>query len=370
MRLNQLERPPCVLFVAAMGGLGGPVRRLATLLSRLDDVERVLVKPRSPLLDHQLLGAKSVDEYRPLKRSAQRNRLGAIFIAVAIFRRALSRRRPVDVIHANGLVEFALCWPAAALLRKPVVTWVGNYESPTLVKRFHKIFLPVARRTSWNAVSSFAAEVVAESGLARRDEVKIVTNIIDPVDVGARSRKLDDGNETERIVRVGYLQVARWEKGFDLLAPIFEQLVDLEGRVRLQIYGSHNDQPGWDELERLPDKLVQLRPRTATVGDIYQECDIILSPSRRESFNRVVAEALTTGTPVVATDLAPVREVVGDCGLLFPSEDVVTAAAHIRRLVEDAVLLKELGTRGRARAIRWSPEPVAAEFRRQYGSAV
>jgi glycosyltransferase involved in cell wall biosynthesis len=357
-----------VLFVSAMDGLGGPVKRLMTLLVHMTAVRRVLIKPRSDLLDARLRALGCVDEHISMEKSARRNSWGALALALRIFLRAASRRRPVHVIHANGIVEFALSWPTALILGKPVVTWVGNYESPAFVKRFSWIFRPVASRARWNAVSSTAADVIADCGLVPRELVRVVTNIVDPADVtpaGEAGYSSDSGR-----VKIGYLQVARWEKGFDLVPKIIEQLRDLQDQVEFLIYATRSDAPGWSELDDLPQEMVKLRPRTATVGEIYAECDIVFSPSRRESFNRVVAEAMTSGTAVVASDLEPVRAIVGEAGLLFPVDDVQVAAGCLRRLVKDPQLRADLGELGHTRSRAWLPAPVAAEFESQYRSLV
>src|SRR5688572_6051961 len=93
-----------VLFVAAMGGLGGPVKRLATLLRNLKGFRRVLIKPRSLLLDRHIRELGSVEEHIQVHRSAQRSYMGSLVLTARIFMRASSRRHPVDVIHANGIV--------------------------------------------------------------------------------------------------------------------------------------------------------------------------------------------------------------------------------------------------------------------------
>lgn len=357
---------PRVLFVVAMAGLGGPVKRLATLLSNLHTVERVVIKPRSRDLDRRLHELSAIDEHIPVKRSAQRNWLASLIIAGAVFRRCLSRNRPIDVIHANGLVEFALCWPAAFLLRKPVVTWIGNYEPPVMVRRLSRIFQGVAKRTSWNAVSSFAAQVVEDCRLASRSDVRVVTNIVDPTDIRPSSPTNKGDPTRASVVSVGYLQVARWEKGFDLLCPVIEEMADLRGSVRFLVYASENSHPAWETLRNIDSGMLEIRPRTARVGDVYAECDIVFSPSRKESFNRVVAEAMMSGTPVVASDLAPVREVVGDAGLLFPVDDVRGASSHLRRLIQDEGLRSRLGQQGAHRSARWLPAPIADEFTNIY----
>lgn len=355
-----------VLFVAAMGGLGGPVKRLATLLANLSGVHRVLIKPHSELLDRRITAVGSVDEHIRLARSAQRSYVGAFVLMVKIFARAASRSEPIDVIHANGIVEFALSWPAALLLRKPMVTWVGNYECPVFVKRFNWAFRTVAGRTRWNAVSTVAADVIVDCGLAARSDIAIVTNIIDPADVAFPPSLPDDPNP--RRIRIGYIQVAKWTKGFDLLPRVIEELKDAQDRITFLIYGKPGDGLVWEELAALPTGVIQLRARTANVGEIYAECDVIFSPSRRESFNRVVAEALTTGTPVVASDLEAVRQVIGDAGILFPVGDASAAAAALRLLIDDSDLRNSLSRAGTIRSQAWLPGPVAELFLAQYRS--
>lgn len=368
MRGRSNERPR-VLFVAAMGGLGGPVKRLSTLLSNLEGVDRVLLKPTSPSLDARLHDLRAIDEHISMRRSAQRNKFGALLIAMAVFVRCLARRRPILVIHANGLVEFALCWPTALLLRKPIVTWIGNYECPTFVKTLCPIFRRGGIRTYWCAVSSFAANVVEDCGLASPGEVKVITNIIDPSDIAPTAESRDTSERRNGITYIGYLQVARWEKGFDLLVPVIHSFSDLKESVCFLIYASPNDHPSWEGLDAIGRPLVELRSRSASVGDVYGQCDIVFSPSRRESFNRVAAESLMSGTPLVASDLDPVREVVGDAALLFPPGNADLAAAQLRRLVEDRRLRSQLRRLGVERSSRWLPGPVATEFASLYAQA-
>lgn len=365
--LSNENRKPRVLFIVAMGGLGGPVKRAMTLLTNLSGVERVLIKPRSRILDDHIHDLNILEEYIAMRRTAQHNRLGAALISAMIFARCLRRSRPIDVLHANGLVEFALCWPAAFFLRRPVVTWIGNWECPRFVKTFAPLFRTVCKRTSWNAVSSLAADVVAESGLAARQDVSVVTNIIDPSDIQPVQTKQESAYEsTDARIAIGFLGVARNVKGFDLLAPAIEQLQDLEGLIKFLIYAPENDHPSWERLHQFQSSFVEIHPRTATVGDIYAICDIVFSPSRRESFNRVAAEALMSGTPVVASDLSPVREVVGNAGLFFSSGDAEGAAAQLRRLVQDEALRHELGRLGIQRSTRWLPASVAQRFEGLY----
>lgn len=85
--------------------------------------------------------------------------------------------------------------------------------------------------------------------------------------------------------------------------------------------------------------------------DEYARADLVVLPSRYESFGLVMAEAMMHGKPLVSTDGSGVREVVraGVDGLLVPPGDAKELEAAIRLLLEDQDLARTLGEHGRQR---------------------
>jgi len=72
-----------------------------------------------------------------------------------------------------------------------------------------------------------------------------------------------------------------------------------------------------------------------TLAALYRRAAIVLQPSEREGFGLPLIEAMACGTPVVASDLAALREVGGDAVMYCPVGDV----EHWRETV--ATLLTE-----------------------------
>jgi D-inositol-3-phosphate glycosyltransferase len=100
----------------------------------------------------------------------------------------------------------------------------------------------------------------------------------------------------------------------------------------------------------------------------YQAADVLLAPSRSETFGLVALEAQACGTPVVAADVPGLRAVVGAGGTLVPGHDPADhAAAAVAYLTDPvrAAAAAEAGTE-RARSASWdaSVERLLAVYER------
>jgi len=125
------------------------------------------------------------------------------------------------------------------------------------------------------------------------------------------------------------------------------------------------DGPDRAALERRRDEL-GLDGRARFLGGlsrdevlrVFRAADAVLLSSRWENFPHVVVEALAVGTPVVATSVGGVPEVVrdGENGLLVPPDDPAALAGAIRRMLGDRDLRARL-----AAAAAASVEPYSAE---------
>lgn len=68
---------------------------------------------------------------------------------------------------------------------------------------------------------------------------------------------------------------------------------------------------------------------------VYRRATLVLQPSEREGFGLPVAEALACGTPVVASDLAVLREVGGDAAVYCPVGDLATWSSQLEMLLTE-----------------------------------
>ena len=98
----------------------------------------------------------------------------------------------------------------------------------------------------------------------------------------------------------------------------------------------------------------------ATLAAIYRRCALLVMPSEREGFGLPLLESLACGTPVVASDIAALREVGGDAVTYCAVGGIDSWTAAIHRLLEEReqqpsqwAARQERGVR-RAEAFSWS----------------
>ena len=118
-------------------------------------------------------------------------------------------------------------------------------------------------------------------------------------------------------------------------------------------------------LDRAPEYVRQIRTnkRVRFVGTragaglaaAYGEADLLILPSRAETYGMVVTEALARGVPVLGTAVDGVPEALGRApdgsrpGMLVPAGDPVALAGALRHWLTDAELRRELRASAAAR---------------------
>ncbi len=89
---------------------------------------------------------------------------------------------------------------------------------------------------------------------------------------------------------------------------------------------------------------------------LYRACHIYVTPAYAESFAHPLLEAMSSGLPVVASDLPVHREICGDAGIYFPRFSPDALAEQVLQIQESPELAERLSRNGlrRARDFSWS----------------
>ncbi|MBU3157409.1 glycosyltransferase family 4 protein [Clostridium estertheticum] len=100
----------------------------------------------------------------------------------------------------------------------------------------------------------------------------------------------------------------------------------------------------------------------------YNSCDAIIYPSFYEGFGLPPLEAMNCGTPVIASNLTSIPEVVGDTGILINPYDIEGIALAIGTLLSSEKLRSELSAKALLRAKQFSWQNTAGRTLKVYES--
>lgn len=119
--------------------------------------------------------------------------------------------------------------------------------------------------------------------------------------------------------------------------------VDSVDGVTLVVAGEGDERARLESLAGPRVRFLGAQPRERVL-ELFRAADASILSSSWENFPHTVVEALAAGTPIIATDVGGVAEVVVDGvnGLLVPSGDGVALAEAVRRFFSDDALRARL----------------------------
>ncbi len=160
-----------------------------------------------------------------------------------------------------------------------------------------------------------------------------------------------------------YIESARLVKGKEVKAKfLLVGSVDSENPSELKI----------DEIKHLADVAgVELTGHCNEVDEALKKANIVVLPSYREGFSKVLIEAAACGRAIVTTDVPGCRDAIipNRTGLLVPARDSVLLADAIISLISDSAKRNAFGLRGRTLAEeKYGIQSIVARHLEEYRS--
>jgi D-inositol-3-phosphate glycosyltransferase len=191
-------------------------------------------------------------------------------------------------------------------------------------------------------------------------------DLFQPVDKMVARRKL--GLTDEKII----LYVGRIDplKGIDQLLKAVPLIENQDGLRLIIIGGDENSREEVGKLQKLAyglgisDRVTfQGLIKQSQLPDYYSAADVCVAPSYYESFGLVPLEALACGTPVVATDVGDLKNIIrpGETGYIVPDNSPERLAAAISSVLSQPRLDMASGLAIRASVRAWDWANVAGQ---------
>lgn len=254
----------------------------------------------------------------------------------------------VDVLHALDMVP--------APTRSPVVLTVHD----VLPARLPHLYSPRTRRISaQNLAAATRAAVILADCQATAVEISEATGRpADDVVVAPPGPLLTAGVTLAPPVAPAYVLAVGAVTPRKGLATLASALARVPHAPPLVIAGPD----GWraDEVRAAVRSALGERATflgwvdDAVLASLYAGATVFAFPSVAEGFGIPVLESLARGTPVVASDIAPVREVAGDAAVLVPPGDEEALAHSLREILQDEDRRRAMKADGLAAAAQYS----------------
>ena len=339
-----------VLHLISSLGRGGAEQGLltltASLVARGHTIDVAYIRDRPASLNERFAEI-GVD---PVLLAGPFGRAGLVQRAVGLIR----QRRP-DIIHTTMAEANLIGRVASVLTGTPVVSSLINEtygdeqyaaagSQAWQVRLAHAADVVTARRVvRFHAVTRWVADVMAPRLRVPRGRVDVVARGRDPESLGRRSperrarirRQLGVPDDADLL-----LTVARQDhqKGLDVLLEAMPTVLAERPAARLAVAGRPGD--ATELLESMVTKLgledtVRFLGVRDDVPELFCGADAFVLPSRWEGIAGVLLEAMALETPIVTSDLPPLREVVPDDGfgrLVPPDQPDALAAAIVATL--------------------------------------
>lgn len=306
-----------LLAVCQVDRPGGPEIGLLRLLDRLDAYGWD-IRITSPGLAPTPL-ADAGWPWEPLEVGGLAHGAGAR--AVASWPRARRLAREADVTYLNGTVAGRLL---PALIGRATVLHV------------HDIVRRVPRH--WQGADLVLADSQAVAARLAPLDVHVVGCPVELAPPRAPA-PWGDGRGAPVVGFVGRLVPQKGPMDLIEAAPAIRARADgASAGVRIVVVGDDpydDEETGYAAAVRASGDVDHVG-RVHDVASILHHLDVLVVPSRQEPFGTVVAEAMAAGTPVVATRVDGLPELVEDgvTGLLVDPGDPEALAAAVLRVLE------------------------------------
>lgn len=338
-----------ILHTEASLGWGGQEIRIMQESAGMRDMGNEVIIAADP--QSKLLENAKKNNFSTIAVSFKRRN----FLPIVLFFKRLIEKEKIDIVNTHSSKDSWLVLPAARLAKnKPFVLRTRHLSTPigkNILTKFLYDILPHMIITTGEAIKE---QMIRENGFNPNKIVSIPTgvdiNVFDPEK--QRGNLREELNLPPSTPLVGAVSVIRIWKGIDYMVKAAPLILKQMPDVRFVIVG---EGPHRKTLEKTIDEVgvndkVYLLGHREDIVNILKSIDILVHPSyANEGVPQAVLQAMAMKKPVIASNIAPLREVVIDykTGLLVNIKDPESIAHFVIKLLREKEMADYMGENGR-----------------------
>ena len=216
------------------------------------------------------------------------------------------------------------------------------------------------------AVSSWTGRLLTEHYSLPVSKVSVIPNAVDPVALNDRECP-GSSMDGPYVLSVGHLER---RKNMETLVRAFGRIADSWSGSLVIVGRDQGSKPSIDREARRAGVSSRLKIIQdldySSLARLYRECEMVVCPSVYEGFGITLLEGMAAGSPVIASDIPPHREVAGEAALYITPLDDEALSAAMRRVLGDDDLRDAMARKGRERVACFSWDSSAEELAELY----
>jgi glycosyltransferase involved in cell wall biosynthesis len=272
----------------------------------------------------------------------------------------------IDLVHTNtNFIRDIEIFKLAKKLKLPVICHLRMEPYRQLTFTENKI--AKYEKARFIAISKAIMNKWIDAGLPK-DKIQLIYNAQLPLDIEIKQdRRHNLGDTPIKLLFVGRLSRV---KGVDIL---IKSLSGIDKKIwKLSIVGDGFERISLEKLVKEKDLLqnVTFCGYQKEVKNFYVEHDILIVPSLKEPFGRVVIEAMQFAIPVIASNVDGPSEIIkdGEDGILFESGNVEALRGAIDFLIKNPQKRIRIGENGKEKQKIFSEEVFMEKLLKVYDS--